>query len=151
LRRGQQSLPPGCREGERRSGRHRRDHGEAWHSLKRPVGSDGPFSKHAELPANLGSGGRSAKPARKPVREKPKKALSKSVDKAAEKKAALAYERQQKRRDDLQEKEEATRQKERERGGINLRISEGTAPSIIRAIKRVWVRLGMYATHKTPV
>ena len=33
--------------------------------LKRPVGSDGPFSEHAELPKNLGDGGQSEKAARK--------------------------------------------------------------------------------------
>ena len=39
--------------------------------LRRPVGSDGPFSEHAELPTDLGDGGgRPAKAARKPVGHK---------------------------------------------------------------------------------
>jgi hypothetical protein len=36
--------------------------------LKRPVGSDGPFGEHAELPKNLGQDGRK-KPAPKPSAE----------------------------------------------------------------------------------
>src|SRR5882757_4294567 len=42
--------------------------------LKRPVGSNGPFGEHAELPANLGVGGKPAKAARQPEGRKPKKA-----------------------------------------------------------------------------
>ena len=84
--------------------------------LRRPVGSDGPFGEHAELPTNLGDGGgRPAKAARKPQGRKPKKISSRPVDKAAERKAALAYEREQKRRERERAREEAARQKERER------------------------------------
>ena len=50
----QQSLPSGRGEGERRSGRHRRDHGEAGRRPQAPVGSDGPFGEHADLPTDLG-------------------------------------------------------------------------------------------------
>src|SRR3977135_2473995 len=51
--------------------------------LRRPVGSDGPFSEHAELPTDLGdSGGRPAKAARKPPYRKPKKISSRPADKA---------------------------------------------------------------------
>src|SRR6266850_2768560 len=35
--------------------------------LRRAVGSDGPFGEHAELPASLGGGRKSAKAARKPA------------------------------------------------------------------------------------
>jgi hypothetical protein len=84
--------------------------------LRRPVGSEGPFSEHAELPTDLGdSGGRPAKAARKPQYRKPKKIFSRPADKAAERKAALAYEREQKLRDRERAREEAARQKERER------------------------------------
>ena len=68
--------------------------------LRRPVGSDGPFSEHAELPTDLGdSGGRRAKPARKSQERKPKKTSFRPVDKAAERTATLAYEREQRLRD----------------------------------------------------
>jgi hypothetical protein len=88
--------------------------------LKRPVGSNGPFREHAELPTNLGDAtARSSKAARKPAARKPaarkpKKTSSRPVDKAAEQKAAVAYEQEQKRRDRTRAKEEAARKKERE-------------------------------------
>jgi hypothetical protein len=82
--------------------------------LRRPVGSHGSFSEHAELPAELGD---DAKPTKAAAgsRRKPKKASSRPVDKTTERKAALAYEREQKRRDRETAKSEAARQKERER------------------------------------
>ena len=81
--------------------------------LKRPVGSDGPFGEHAELPKNLGESGRK-KPLSKPSPRKGK-ASSAHPDKAADKKAAQAYERDRQRREREEAKEEAARQKERER------------------------------------
>jgi hypothetical protein len=80
--------------------------------LRRPVGSNGRFGEHAELPSNLGGGGKAA---RKPESRKPKQNSTQAVDRAAERKAALAYEREQARRDREQAKEETARQKERER------------------------------------
>jgi hypothetical protein len=80
--------------------------------LKRPVGSDGPFGEHAELPKNLDRDGRK-KPAHKPP-TKVKKS-SAQPDKAADRKAAQAYERMRQRREREEAKEEASRQKERER------------------------------------
>ncbi len=83
--------------------------------LKRPVGSNGPFKEHAELPTNLGdTTARPSKAARKPAGRKPEKTSSRPADKAAEQKAAVAYEREQKRRDRERAREEAARQKERE-------------------------------------
>src|ERR1700722_19155870 len=67
--------------------------------LKRPVGSTGPFSEHAELPSNLGDTGKTAKDARKARNSKPKRTSARPVDKAAERKAALAYELAQKHRE----------------------------------------------------
>jgi hypothetical protein len=66
--------------------------------LRRPVGSDGSFGEHAKLPTDLG-GGRSTKAARKLKGPK----------------AALAFEREQRRRQLEQAKEETARQKDRER------------------------------------
>jgi hypothetical protein len=83
--------------------------------LKRPVGSNGPFKENAELPTNLGdTTARPSKAARKPAGRKPEKTSSRPADKAAEQKAAVAYEREQKRRDRERAREEAARQKERE-------------------------------------
>ena len=84
--------------------------------LKRPVGSNGPFKEHAELPTNLGNAtARPSKAARKPAARKPKKTSSRPADKAAEQKAAVAYEREQRNREREQAKQEAARQKERDR------------------------------------
>jgi hypothetical protein len=80
--------------------------------LKRPVGSDGPFGEHAELPKNLGQDERK-KPAHKPS-AKAKKSSAKP-DKAADRKAAQAYERERQRREREEAKEEAARQNKRER------------------------------------
>ncbi|MET4358681.1 flagellar biosynthesis GTPase FlhF [Bradyrhizobium sp. RT9b] len=83
--------------------------------LKRPVGSDGPFREHADLPTDLDDTDKPAKVSRKSKAGKPKKSSSRPADKAAERKEALAYEREQKSRDREREKEEAAREKERER------------------------------------
>ena len=80
--------------------------------LRRPVGTDRPFSEHAELPTDLDG---PTKAARKSKGPKAKKPSSRPVDKAAERKAALAFEKEQKRRERERAKEEATRQKDRER------------------------------------
>jgi len=83
--------------------------------LKRPVGSNGPFKEHAELPTNLGDATtRPSKAALKAAGRKPKKTSSRPADKTAEQRAAVAYEREQKRRDRARAREEAARQKERE-------------------------------------
>lgn len=83
--------------------------------LRRPVGSDGSFSEQAELPTDLGGDRRSTKAARKSKSAMAKKPSSRPVDKAAERKAALAYEREERRRESERAREEAVRQKERER------------------------------------
>ena len=83
--------------------------------LRRPVGSDGSFGEHAELPTDLGDGERPAKAVRKSKGYKAKKPSSRPVDKAAERKAALAFEKEQKRRERERASEEVARQKERER------------------------------------
>src|ERR1700693_3641817 len=83
--------------------------------LKRPVGSNGPFKEHAELPTNLGDAtARPSKAARKLAGRKPKKTSSRPTDKVVERKAAVTYEREQKRRDRERAREEAARQKGRE-------------------------------------
>jgi hypothetical protein len=80
--------------------------------LKRPVGSDGPFGEHAELPKKLGQDERK-KPAHKPSAKARKS--SAQPDKAADRKAAQAYERERQRRERDEAREDAARQKERER------------------------------------
>jgi hypothetical protein len=78
--------------------------------LMRPVGSEGAFGEHAELPKPLGVGGRSKQAVPKLPARKAKK-----PDEAADRKAALAYELERKRREREAVKEEAASQREHER------------------------------------
>jgi hypothetical protein len=79
--------------------------------LKRPVGSDGPFGEHAELPKHLGEDGRK-NPAHKPS-AKAKKS-SAQPDKATDRKATQAYERERRRCEREEAIEEAAQEKARE-------------------------------------
>ncbi len=81
--------------------------------LRRPVGSDGPFKEHADLPTDLARDEPQRRPKR--LRAKPKKRASPPVDDTAAHKAALAFEKEQKRRESERRKEEAAKQKERDR------------------------------------
>ncbi|MBX9645524.1 MAG: cell envelope biogenesis protein TolA [Xanthobacteraceae bacterium] len=81
--------------------------------LKRPVGSTGPFGEHAGLPTGLGRSGKPAGTTRKPTARKP--TAARPADKAAERKAALAYEREEKRRDRERARQEAAAKREKER------------------------------------
>jgi hypothetical protein len=83
--------------------------------LKRPVGSSGPFKEHAELPTDLAGDGVSRKAGSSPVRRKPQKHPERATDRAADRKAALAFEKEQKRRERERAKEEAAQRRERER------------------------------------
>jgi hypothetical protein len=77
--------------------------------LKRPAGSSGRFAKHADLPDLDGEGG-GPKKSRRP--EPKRRAVTKtSVEDSRE--AALAFEREQRRRDAKRRKEETAREKER--------------------------------------
>ena len=92
--------------------------------LRRPVGSNGAFSEHAELPTDLPVGNAKRAPAKPPPkkREPPTKAID---DKSA-REAARAFEKEQKRRDSERRKEEADRQKERERRDRAIAAAEAT-------------------------
>jgi len=92
--------------------------------LRRAVGSDGSFGEHAELPSDLG-GGRPTKATRRSAPHIPKKFPSRTTDKATEQKAALAYEREQKRRDLERAREEAMTHKERERRQLVVDKAQG--------------------------
>lgn len=93
--------------------------------LRRPVGSDGPFTESAELPTDLGAG--EAEPKRKSKSKAESKPTSKKhpartarnasreIDDAAARKAAAAFEKEERRREAARAKEEAARAKERAR------------------------------------
>src|ERR1700684_573881 len=83
--------------------------------LKRPVGSDGPFKEHAELPRDIAGDGGAKKTDRKVGSDGPQKHAKKTVDEAADRKASLAVEKERERRERERAKEEAAQRKERER------------------------------------
>jgi hypothetical protein len=83
--------------------------------LRRPVGSDGSFSEHAELPTNLDGDKRPTKASRKSKVQEAKKPSPHRVDKTADRKATLAYEKEQKRRERERASEDAARERESER------------------------------------
>src|SRR3954464_6681812 len=80
--------------------------------LKRPIGSNGPFKEHAELPTDLPTGEvRKDRTAKRPAKREPPR----KIDDQAARKAALAFEREQSRRETERRKEEAALAKDRER------------------------------------
>ncbi|RXH25410.1 TolA protein [Bradyrhizobium nanningense] len=90
--------------------------------LRRPVGSDGPFTESAELPTDLAEDDsrpkrklakRPAKTAKKTV--KTAKKPSRKLDDHAARKAAAAFEKEERRREAERRKEEAARAKDRAR------------------------------------
>jgi colicin import membrane protein len=81
--------------------------------LRRPVGSDGPFREHADLPTDLAGDG--PKPRAKKILTKPNDQVPRTTDDTAARKAALAFEREQRRRETQRRKEEVVRARERTR------------------------------------
>lgn len=97
--------------------------------LRRAVGSDAPFSEKAALPTSLpiGNAGRA------PAASRPKRANastpSKPTDDKAAREAALAYERERKRREREVRKEEAARERERARRDRAVAAAEAALES----------------------
>jgi colicin import membrane protein len=81
--------------------------------LRRPVGSNADFSEHAKLPKDLPIDKVKERPTK--PRPKAKELAGPKGDDEAAREAALAFEREQKRRDTARRKEEAAREKERKR------------------------------------
>ncbi|MBK3663633.1 cell envelope biogenesis protein TolA [Bradyrhizobium diazoefficiens] len=91
--------------------------------LRRPVGSDGPFTEHAELPTDLADDEdkpRARSKAKPKPKSKSKKRLAKTaarsgIDDQDARKAAAAFAKEEQRRESARRKEEAARAKERAR------------------------------------
>src|SRR4051795_7392028 len=81
--------------------------------LKRPIGSNGPFKEHADLPKYLPADEVKGRPAKRPAKLKAQP--PRQIDDQAARKAALAFEREQSRREGERRKEEAAIAKARER------------------------------------
>lgn len=99
--------------------------------LRRPVGSNGPFTEHSELPTDLaddaakpkGKAKSKAKP-KKPAAKAAKKP-SREIDDQQARKAAAAFEKEERRRDAERRKEEAARAKERARRDKAVASAQG--------------------------
>jgi hypothetical protein len=81
--------------------------------LRRPVGSNGPFKEHAQLPTDLSREEVKSSPGKH--RAKLARAASPEADDKPARQAALAFKREQRRREGERRKEEAARAKHRER------------------------------------
>ena len=77
--------------------------------VRRPVGSDGPFGEHADLPTDLAGDGPKLRP--KKTLAKPKDQVPRTNDDTVARKAALAFEREQRRRENQRRREEAARER----------------------------------------
>src|SRR5438045_2679485 len=71
--------------------------------LRRPVGSNGPFKEHADLPTHLPRGHVKGRPGKR--RAKVKKQPSRKIDDKTAREAALAFQREQKQRESERRKE----------------------------------------------
>jgi colicin import membrane protein len=80
--------------------------------LRRPVGSDAPFSEHPDLPTQLADDEPRHRP--KKTAARPKERVPPNTDEAASK-AIIAFEKEQRLRENQRRKEEAVRKKQRER------------------------------------
>jgi hypothetical protein len=79
--------------------------------LRRPVGSDGPFTESAELPTDLADGDARPRSKRRPAR--PARKTSGKIDDRQARKAAASFAKAERRREAERRKEEAARARER--------------------------------------
>lgn len=90
--------------------------------LKRPVGSDGAFREHAELPKHLGDHGRGSKS--KKTAAKPSKPSPNAGSARDDRQAAVGFEKEQVRRARERKKDEAAKEQERNRRQRDVRKAE---------------------------
>jgi hypothetical protein len=81
--------------------------------LRRPVGTNGRFSEHAELPGNLLAGHARRKSEKAPTRKD--KPASRGTDEKTARQAAFAFEEEQRRRERQVKKEEAEWKRDQKR------------------------------------
>jgi colicin import membrane protein len=81
--------------------------------LRRPVGSSEPFREHAHLPKDLPIGRVKEKPSK--PQPKPREPPAREVDEKKARAAALAFEKEKKRREMARRKEDTARERERKR------------------------------------
>ena len=92
--------------------------------LKRPIGSSEPFREHADLPKDLGDSRPPSRPA-KVVKGRSRRRPHRTADPAVERKAALAFEKEERRRERERVREEAAREQVRERRQQAIEKAQG--------------------------
>lgn len=85
--------------------------------LRRPVGSDGPFTEHAELPTDLAEDEDKPRSRSKPKKRPAKTAKnsSRKIDDQDARRAVASFAKEEQRRESARRKEEAARARERAR------------------------------------
>jgi hypothetical protein len=101
--------------------------------LRRAIGSDAPFREHAELPESISGAETGRKPRQRP---NAKRLAAGAIDGRTSRKAALAFEKQEKRRERERDKEEAAQEKERERRRLAVERAQGGLEKADREHKR---------------
>ncbi|UQD76763.1 cell envelope biogenesis protein TolA [Bradyrhizobium japonicum] len=108
--------------------------------LRRPVGSDGPFTESAKLPTDLADSEAKtkskskSKPKQRPAEGATKQ--SRKIDNQDARKAAAAFEKEERRRDAARRKEEAAIAKERAKERARRDKAVATAQATLDAAKR---------------
>jgi type IV secretory pathway VirB10-like protein len=92
--------------------------------LQRPVGSNGPFKEHSELPSAKSLDAPSQRGREPEKKSKPVSSKAPKLSQKAEREAALAFEREQKRQQAQREKEEAEAAKVRARREVAISKAE---------------------------
>jgi colicin import membrane protein len=111
--------------------------------LRRPVGSKKPFKEDASLPASL-----AGDPVRTSKRRERKERSPREIDQKAGRKAALAYEREERKRDAERRKEEAAREKARQR---RERAVEKVQAALDKAVREHTRRADVIATERADI
>ncbi|MGX0962105.1 colicin import membrane protein [Bradyrhizobium japonicum] len=116
--------------------------------LRRPVGSDGPFTESAQLPTDLADGEAKRKPrpnskSKPESKSKPKQRpadgapkQSRKIDNQDARKAAAAFEKEERRRDAARRKEEAAIARERAKERARRDKAVATVQATLDAAKR---------------
>lgn len=103
--------------------------------LRRPVGSDGPFTESAELPTDLADGEAKSKSKSRSKKRPVKSAGQKprEIDDRQARKVAAAFEKEERRREAERRKEEAARAKQRARRDKAVATAEAALDKARRA------------------
>jgi len=105
--------------------------------LRRPVGSDAPFSEHPDLPTHLADDEPRHRP-KKPA-ARPKEGAPPNTDEAASQ-ASIAFENEQRRRENHRREDEAVRKKQRERRDHAIAMAQAALERLRGSTASGWLK-----------